>query len=93
MSTHIKKGDEVIVITGNARGQKGRVLQTNPGVQRVLIEGINLVKHHVKQKSPDGSQQNPDGGIIEREAPIHISNVMLIEKWEKRRVAEKSSKK
>ena len=93
MSTHIKKGDEVIVITGNARGQKGRVLQTNPGVQRVLIEGINLVKHHVKQKSPDGSQQNPDGGIIEREAPIHISNVMLIEKWEKRRAAEKSSKK
>lgn len=93
MSMRIKKGDEVIVITGNARGQKGRVLQTNPGVQRVLIEGINLVKHHVKQKSPDGSQQNPDGGIIEREAPIHISNVMLIEKWEKRRAAEKSSKK
>ncbi len=93
MSTRIKKGDEVIVIAGNARGQKGRVLQTNPGTQRVLIEGINLLKHHIKQKSPDGSQQNPDGGIIEREAPIHISNVMLAERWEKRRAAGKSSKK
>lgn len=93
MSTRIKKGDEVIVIAGNARGQKGRVLQSNPGAQRVLIEGINLLKHHIKQKSPDGSQQNPDGGIIEREAPIHISNVMLAERWEKRRAAGKSSKK
>ena len=93
MSTRIKKGDEVIVIAGNARGRRGRVLQTNPGTNRVLVEGINLLKHHIKQKSPDGSQQNPEGGIIEREAPIHISNVMLAERWEKRRAAGKSSKK
>jgi len=93
MSKRIKKGDEVIVIAGNARGQKGRVLQAHPGTDRVLVEGLNMLKHHIKQKSPDGSQKNPDGGIIEREAPIHISNVMLAERWENRRAAEKSSKK
>ncbi len=93
MSTRIKKGDEVIIIAGNARGQRGRVLQAIPGADRVLVEGINLLKHHIKQKSPDGSQQNPDGGIIEREAPIHISNVMLAERWKNRRAAGKSSKK
>ena len=93
MSTRIKKGDEVIVISGNSRGRKGRVLQSKPGSDRVLVEGLNMLKHHIKEKSPDGSQKNPEGGIIEREAPIHISNVMLAERWEKRRAVGKSYKK
>lgn len=93
MSSRIKKGDEVVVIAGNAKGMRGRVLQMIPTTDRVLVEGVNMMKHHIKQNSPDGSQQNPEGGIVEREAPLHISNVMTAERWEKRRNAGKNSKK
>ncbi|XEC94610.1 50S ribosomal protein L24 [Paenibacillus tarimensis] len=71
---HVKKDDNVIVITGKDKGKKGRVIAAYPRENRVLIEGVNMVKKHSRP-----SQQNPQGGIIEQEAPIHASNVMLID--------------
>lgn len=71
---HIKKGDEVLVLTGTDRGQRGKVLEVEPGKSRVIVEGVNIVKRHTKPHPPDV----PQGGIIEKAAPIHISNVMLI---------------
>ena len=71
---HVKKGDEVQVISGNHRGASGKVLQVLPRKQQVLIEGIRLIK-----KTQRKSQDNPNGAIITREGPIHISNVKLIE--------------
>ena len=69
----IKKGDKVMVIAGKDRGKSGKILRVFPSRERVLVEGVNIVKRHTRP-----TQKNPQGGIIEREAPIHISNVMLI---------------
>jgi large subunit ribosomal protein L24 len=71
---HVKKGDEVQVISGNHRGASGKVLQVLPSKQQILIEGVRLIK-----KTQRKSQDNPNGAIITREGPIHISNVKLIE--------------
>ncbi|HAA9346460.1 TPA_asm: 50S ribosomal protein L24 [Listeria monocytogenes] len=71
---HIKKGDKVKVITGKDKGKSGKVLAAFPKKDRVLIEGINMVKKHTKP-----SNVNPQGGILNVEAPIHVSNVMLID--------------
>jgi len=71
---HVKKGDTVIVISGKDKGKKGRVLQAYPKEGRVLIEGVNLIKKHTRP-----SQANPQGGIVTQEAPIHSSNVMLVD--------------
>lgn len=71
---HVKKEDTVIVITGKDKGKKGRVIAAFPRQNRVIVEGINMVKKHSKP-----SQANPQGGIIEQEAPIHVSNVMLVD--------------
>ena len=71
---HVKKGDEVQVISGNHRGASGKVLQVLPSKRQVLIEGVRLIK-----KTQRKSQDNPNGAIITREGPIHISNVKLIE--------------
>ena len=69
----IKKGDEVIVISGDEKGKIGRVLYIYPKTQRVLVEKINMIKRHTRARS----QQQQQGGIIEKEAPIHISNLAL----------------
>jgi large subunit ribosomal protein L24 len=71
---HVKKEDTVIVITGKDKGKKGRVLEAYPRKNRVLIEGVNMVKKHAKP-----TQANPQGGILNQEAPIHASNVMLVD--------------
>lgn len=71
---HVKKGDEVLVIAGNDKGQRGRVLMVNPRKERVLVEGINMRTHHEKP-----TQENPQGGRLKREASIHVSNVMVID--------------
>ncbi|MBO8152510.1 MAG: 50S ribosomal protein L24 [Candidatus Marinimicrobia bacterium] len=68
----IKKGDTVIVISGDDKGKVGKVLKVFPKKQRVIVEGVNFIKRHTRP-----SQKNPQGGIIEKEAPIHISNVVL----------------
>jgi large subunit ribosomal protein L24 len=70
----IKKDDNVVVIAGNLRGKTGKVLKVFPKKQRVIVEGVNLRKRHSKP-----TQANPQGGIIEKEAPIHISNVMVLD--------------
>jgi large subunit ribosomal protein L24 len=69
----IKKGDTAFVITGKNKGKSGRVLAVLPTKERVIVEGLNIVKKHMKP-----SKQYTKGGIIEKEAPIHISNVMLM---------------
>jgi large subunit ribosomal protein L24 len=71
---HIKKGDNVIVISGESRGQRGRVLEVNREKQRAIVEGVNLVSKHTKPNA-----QSPQGGIIKKEASVHISNLMLID--------------
>lgn len=68
----LKKGDLVIVISGDDKGKKGRVLKAFPKTHRVIVEKVNLIKKHAKP-----SQRNPQGGIITKEAPVHASNVML----------------
>ncbi len=70
----IRKNDNVMVISGNDRGKTGKVLKVFPKANRVIIEGINLRKRHSK-----ASQNNPQGGIIEKESPINVSNVMLLD--------------
>ncbi len=70
----IRKDDEVIVLTGRDKGKRGAVLRVVTKTDRVLIEGVNVTKRHVKP-----TQADPQGGIVQREAPIHISNVALID--------------
>jgi large subunit ribosomal protein L24 len=71
---HVKKGDDVQIIAGNDKGNKGRVLAVYPALDRVLVEGINMRTHHDKP-----TQENPQGGRLKREAPVHVSNVMVID--------------
>ncbi|MBB5065170.1 large subunit ribosomal protein L24 [Granulicella mallensis] len=71
----IKRNDQVVVIAGKDKGKKGRVLRVIVAKQRVLVEGVGMIKKHVK---PD-PQRNIAGGIAEQEAPIHVSNVMLVD--------------
>ena len=68
----IKKGDLVVVISGEYKGVKGKVLKAFPKIQKVIVEKVNFIKRHTRP-----TQQNPQGGIIEKEAPIHVSNVKL----------------
>jgi large subunit ribosomal protein L24 len=70
----IKKGDQVMVITGESKGQKGRVLEVNREKERILVEGINMVSKHSKPNA-----KSPQGGILKKEAPVHISNLMVID--------------
>jgi len=72
---HIKKGDEVVVISGAERGKQGKVIAVYPNQQRVIIEGVRMIKKHMKK-----NQQHPQGAIIEREGTMHISNVMKADK-------------
>ncbi len=72
--THIKKGDTVFVITGEYKGQKGRVLEIARGKSRAVVEGVNMVSKHSK---PDAN--NPQGGIIKKEAPVNLSNLLLVD--------------
>ena len=82
---HVKKGDHVKVISGNFRGSTGKILQVLPKKNRVLIEGVRLIKKHLRK-----SQDNPSGSIAEREGPIHISNVKLVERTEKEKKKSKA---
>lgn len=68
---HIKKGDMVQVLSGNSKGQKGRVLEMLVKKDRAIVEGINMISKHTKP-----NQENPQGGIVKKEAPIHVSNLL-----------------
>lgn len=71
---HIKKGDKVMVIAGNYKGTTGEVLEVFPAKNRAIVDNVNMVKKHQKP-----TQTHPEGGIIEMPAPIHISNLMLVD--------------
>ena len=81
-SFHVKKNDEVVVLTGTQQGKRGKVLQVLRDRSRVIIEGVNFIK-----KSARKSQEQPQGGIIEREGALHISKVMLAADYDSRRPA------
>ena len=70
MANKIKKGDEVVVIAGDHKGSKGKILQVLRNKNRVIVEGVNMIKKHEKK-----TQDNPQGAIVEREASLHFSNV------------------
>ena len=71
---HVKKGDTVIVITGDNLGSKGRILEIDRKTEKAIVEGVNMIRKHTKPNS-----KHPQGGIIEKEAPVHISNLMLVD--------------
>ena len=78
MPARLKTGDEVIVIGGKDRGKRGKILRVDPKHQRVYIEGLNMIKRHQRPQQVAGAQRPEQvGGVIEREGPIHVSNVML----------------
>src|SRR5436190_16801583 len=78
MAAKIRRDDEVVVISGKDRGKTGRVLRVDPGKSKVYVEGLNIVKRHQRPQQVAGAQRAEQvGGVIEKEGPIHISNVML----------------
>jgi large subunit ribosomal protein L24 len=78
MPARIKEGDEVIVVSGKDRGKSGKVLRVEPARDRVYVEGLNIIKRHQKPRQVAGAQRSEQvGGVIEKEGPIHASNVML----------------
>ncbi|MDI9258889.1 MULTISPECIES: 50S ribosomal protein L24 [Alicyclobacillus] len=70
----VKTGDKVVVIAGKDKSKQGRILKVYPKEGRVVVEGVNIVKRHTKP-----NPQHPEGGIVEKEAPIHVSNVMIVD--------------
>ena len=83
---HIKKGDTVYVLSGNERGKSGKVIEVMTGSERVIVEGLNLVKKHIRK-----NQDQPQGEIAEREGTIHWSNVMHEERYLRNRSVVESS--
>jgi len=76
---HIKKGDDVVVIAGTEKGKRGRIIQVMRDNERAIVEGVKMIKRHTRK-----SQQHPQGAIVEREGTVHISNLMLAEKFDAR---------
>jgi large subunit ribosomal protein L24 len=77
MPARIRRDDEVIVISGKDRGKRGKVLRVEPKKERLYVEGLNIIKRHQRPTQTAAGQQA--GGVIEREGPIHASNVMLVD--------------
>ena len=85
MAAKIRRDDEVVVISGKDRGKTGKVLRVDPQKGRVYVEGLNLVKRHQRPQQVRGAQRAETvGGVIEKEGPIHISNVMLLDPKERK---------
>src|SRR3954463_16672344 len=85
MASKIRRDDEVVVISGKDRGKTGRVLRVDPGKSKVYVEGLNIVKRHMRPQQVPGAQRAETvGGVIEKEGPIHVSNVMLLDPKEKK---------
>ena len=76
---HVKKGDEVVIIAGTEKGKRGKIISVLTKKQRVIVEGAKMIKRHTRK-----SQQHPQGAIVEREGTVHISNVMLVSKYDAR---------
>lgn len=86
---HVKKGDKVVVLTGRDRGKQGTILEVLPKKERVVVDGVNIVKKHQKPRPP----AEPEGGIKDIPAPIHVSNVKKVEAKSKTTAKKKASKK
>lgn len=76
---HVKRGDEVVVISGTEKGKRGKIIQVLTKKDRVVVEGVKMIKKHMRK-----SQQYPQGAIIEREGSVHVSNVMSAVKFDER---------
>ena len=74
MKLHVKKGDTVLVLSGNDKGKQGKVMSVDPKSQRAIVEGVRIVSKHTRPNA-----EHPQGGIIKQEAPIHISNLMVVD--------------
>ena len=80
MPARIRKGDQVMVISGKDRGKRGKVLRVDPARSRLYVEGLNIIKRHQRPQQVAGAQRAEQvGGVIEKEGPIHMSNVMLLD--------------
>jgi large subunit ribosomal protein L24 len=84
-TSHVKRGDEVVVIAGTERSKRGKVIRVLREKDRVIVEGVKMIKRHTRK-----SQQHPQGAIVEREGSVHLSNVMLAAKYDAR-VAKRSA--
>jgi len=76
---HVKKGDEVVVLAGKERGKRGKIISVNRKDSRVIVEGLNMIKRHMRK-----SQERPQGAIVEREGTLHVSNLMKAELFDAR---------
>ena len=74
MKSHVKKGDEVVVLSGKEKGKRGKIIAVFPKKERAIVEGLQMIKRHTRK-----SQQHPNGAIIEREGSVHLSNLMKAE--------------
>jgi large subunit ribosomal protein L24 len=83
---HIKRGDTVVVIAGAHKGKQGKVLELLVGQRRARVEGVALIKRHLKK-----SQEHPQGTIAEREGSVHVSNLMALARWEQTKAGKKES--
>jgi large subunit ribosomal protein L24 len=81
---HIKKGDTVVVISGESKGKQGKVISIDREKSRVIVEGVNLVKRHTKPNA-----KSPQGGIVEKEAAVNISNIMVVVNGKATRIGRK----
>lgn len=87
-SFHVKKNEEVVVLSGADKGKRGRIIAVLPKKSRVIVEGVRISKRHTRK-----SQQHPQGAIVEREAPIHVSTVMAAAKYDERASKRGTEKK
>ena len=76
---HIKKGDEVVVLSGTEKGKRGKIIEVLGGKERAIVEGLKMIKRHTRK-----NQANPQGAIVEREGTIHVSNLMLAATYDER---------
>lgn len=83
---HVKRGDEVVVISGTERGKRGKVIRVYGESQRVIVEGLKMIKRHTRKNA-----QHPQGAIVKREGTIHLSNVMLAQVYDARAAKRTSS--
>ena len=86
--THVKRGDEVVVLAGSSSGKRGRVLEILAQKDRAIVEGLAMIKKHQAK-----TQEQPEGAIVEREGLIHISNLMLASRYDERRARRQPSTK
>lgn len=85
---HVKKGDEVIIISGAEKGKRGKIIAVLTKKERVIVEGCHLIKRHTRR-----SQQNPQGAIVEREGTVHVSNVMKTDRFDAKTKSRATSPK